>query len=365
MGDSKQGKNYGSVPSRVGLYVTLVLVSIFLIVGIFYFLSSSSAEDKSKDTSQELDKIVSGSFCSFDSDCVNGYGDDFYCSEGSCYKRVSSGGSDGLSSGVSNTSEISNDTGKSSSKGFFDNFLSGFAISSDAGKAIYYDDGWVGIGTLIPQRSLHVIGEIVTSGADARIALGRSDGNYDPSSTRTWNIDNYQNTFRIFSQPDLNTIGDVGGLYITENGNVGIGTSTPHGQALLQVGKKDSLTDSIGIRLSGTADKEGGEIRIDNGGNYDSTFDFYVIDTYEGKLRIFAQPDENSYGTGFLTVTPDRKFGFGGVSDPKTTLDVNGIIKTVPVSSAICDSNSEGGIYYDSDDDTFYGCTGSGWEALN
>ena len=54
-----------------------------------------------------------------------------------------------------------------------------------------------------------------------------------------------------------------------------------------------------------------------------------------------------------------------GTTSPATKLDVNGIIKTQPRSTATCDTNAAGGIYYDSDDNHFYGCNGGTWIQLD
>lgn len=62
----------------------------------------------------------------------------------------------------------------------------------------------------------------------------------------------------------------------------------------------------------------------------------------------------------------DENYNIGlGTSNPKTRLEVDGIIKTTPVSSATCTIDTEGGIYYDSDDKKFYGCNGLIWVSLS
>lgn len=54
-----------------------------------------------------------------------------------------------------------------------------------------------------------------------------------------------------------------------------------------------------------------------------------------------------------------------GTATPKTELEVDGVIKTVPTTSRICNDDSEGGIMYDSDDKHFYGCNGTSWVQLD
>lgn len=54
-----------------------------------------------------------------------------------------------------------------------------------------------------------------------------------------------------------------------------------------------------------------------------------------------------------------------GTTTPAAKLDVEGIIKTAPRSTATCDANTKGGIYFDSDDNHFYGCNGTSWVQLD
>lgn len=46
-------------------------------------------------------------------------------------------------------------------------------------------------------------------------------------------------------------------------------------------------------------------------------------------------------------------------------LEVDDVFKVIPKSTATCDTSNEGGIYYDSDDDHFYGCNGTSWVQLD
>lgn len=54
-----------------------------------------------------------------------------------------------------------------------------------------------------------------------------------------------------------------------------------------------------------------------------------------------------------------------GTTDPKTKLEVDGIIKTKERATATCDADAKGGIYFDSDDNHFYGCNGTIWVQLD
>lgn len=54
-----------------------------------------------------------------------------------------------------------------------------------------------------------------------------------------------------------------------------------------------------------------------------------------------------------------------GTTTPEVALDVDGIIKTRERATATCDADAKGGIYFDSDDDHFYGCNGTSWIQLD
>ncbi len=50
-----------------------------------------------------------------------------------------------------------------------------------------------------------------------------------------------------------------------------------------------------------------------------------------------------------------------GTPSPNTKLTVNGPVRLMPQSSATCDANHEGTIYYDAEDDMVYVCKNSAW----
>lgn len=85
--------------------------------------------------------------------------------------------------------------------------------------------GNVGVGTTAPETSLHVAGNAMAAGANSRLTLGRNDGS-DPTSSKTWHLDNNGNDLRVFQQPTLNSSGTVY-LIVKDGGNVGLGTTSP------------------------------------------------------------------------------------------------------------------------------------------
>ncbi|MBU4536698.1 hypothetical protein KJ603_01510 [Patescibacteria group bacterium] len=82
------------------------------------------------------------------------------------------------------------------------------------------------------------------------------------------------------------------------------------------------------------------------------------LDGTEGGVTMYSNQ------TGSLIIQSNEYVGIG-TTTPATKLEVNGIIKTTPRATATCDSNSQGGTYFDSDDNHFYGCNGTTWIQLD
>jgi len=111
----------------------------------------------------------------------------------------------------------------------------------------------------------------------------------------------------------------------------------------------------------------------------DSIWDGNFIDLRTTKTKVATGlPDLSIFLTrdGSRTLTDNwnvGKFNITNISYLQalllnvtgTKLEVNGIIRTTPRSSVICDSTTEGGIYYDSDDRHFYGCNSTDWVQLD
>ncbi len=82
-----------------------------------------------------------------------------------------------------------------------------------------HSSGGVGIGTNQPRAALDVNGQVV---AVNRFTMATDNTTTSP----TWHIDNYNDRFRIFRQPNINTAGTEF-FTIKNSGNTGIGTSSP------------------------------------------------------------------------------------------------------------------------------------------
>nr|VFK39556.1 MAG: Collagen triple helix repeat-containing protein [Candidatus Kentron sp. SD] len=92
------------------------------------------------------------------------------------------------------------------------------------------EGGKVGIGTTAPLRTLDVRGNIIVNNENPSATPAEGGeiafANGDPTTTPTWHIDNLSDNLRIFRQPNANTAG-VEFVWVTNTGNVGIGTTNP------------------------------------------------------------------------------------------------------------------------------------------
>ena len=191
-----------------------------------------------------------------------------------------------------------------------------------------------------------------------------------------------------------NLINPANGMIV--QGNVGIGTTRPG--VKLDIGGFTNTNSVTDLGVKGTA-------KFNEATYFDSSiFTSGTTYVYGTSSRILV------YGTNaYIQMYDDRKLGFGGftggaydtvmgynsvddtfriakgtdltttprivldtngnvgigTSSPNSTLVVAGVIQALPVASAVCNANAEGGIYYDSGNKTFYGCNSTDWLPLS
>lgn len=162
--------------------------------------------------------------------------------------------------------------------------------------------------------------------------------------------------------------GDDEGIYVDPDGDVGIATNSPT-QALEVSGNfvSSGWCKFGDIFLNPTQDsiyklvRARGSIALEDAAAGGAT----PISIISGDGATYTDGTITLSADGIDALTVDSTGYVGvGTSDPDVTLEVSGIIKTTPMSSATCDADSEGGVYYDSDDDNYYVCDGSSWVDL-
>jgi len=208
----------------------------------------------------------------------------------------------------------------------------------------------VGIGTTDPDSLLHIAGGDGESGLHIR--TGETDG-----------VD------YLLHLEDQD--GSVQGLYVDVNGQVGVGTTNPTG-GIFVIGDDDIGAGDTPFRIS--AEEAQGHFFI----NY--LTDFNPVLRGESHLDIVADATlELKAGTGpshamifhmrgteAMRIDSVRNVGVG-TNDPKTKLDVNGLIRTARYSDAAkptASVDNKGAIFYNTDDDKMYYSDGSDWQTM-
>lgn len=98
--------------------------------------------------------------------------------------------------------------------------------------------GSVGIGTANPSEKLSVVGTIqslpVSASEGGQLTL-RSGSSY----SYRWNIDNYEDNFRIFREDDPNSANGYVAFFMNQIGTVGLNTTSPARSAILDLTARD------------------------------------------------------------------------------------------------------------------------------
>jgi hypothetical protein len=126
-------------------------------------------------------------------------------------------------------------------------------IDANGGDIVFNDDGFVGIGTMIPSQKLHVSDDTTTG--DVRIALGKDINRLE--FIRNGAADNWIRSFGgsfIIDQQNCNPIifrtNATEKMRINCDGDVGIGETSPEGRLHVKNGSAGTLTanpSSVGI----------------------------------------------------------------------------------------------------------------------
>lgn len=205
-------------------------------------------------------------------------------------------------------------------------------FSLAGGTSVVFDAGVsVGIGTSSPEEPLHVVGQALIAGLNARLVLGRSDGT-DPAASKTWQLDNSNNDLRLYQQPTLTTVGTVY-MTIKDGGNVGIGMTTPGDRLVVEDSSTDRVRLSVRNANNQTAagstsrsaelmfsgyDPAGTTLRatfeLGTDAELDGTQSLYAYDTVAGAYRLYLGPTGN-LGIGTTTPTTERLVVAGGGVD--------------------------------------------------
>ena len=235
----------------------------------------------------------------------------------------------------------------------------------------------VGIGTTSPSVPLH----IHTSSSDHARAYFTAAGTgiagiYFDASNGDMSGGDYGS---LFQQNDLSIeLNNYGNnpIHLKTNGNdrvtilgdgkVGIGTSSPgeeleisknqNANTLLEIGNANTGTSArAGITLSDSA-SEKAFMHWLNGVGVEN-FRLGTVGAYD--LQFFAQNQLR------MTIKSSGNVGIG-TTTPNSKLEVSSVIQSTPTDSpGTCNSNSEGGMYYDASLNEPCFCDGSNWKQFD
>jgi len=236
-------KGQSRINSFLVLTIFIVVMLIFAAITIGYYDNRTPLENNGEEIIKGT--IIDSSECLLDQDCVDQYGIGYTCFLKECYAPSTTATPDTSDNDNGGASEDILET-----TGFFSNFFTGNAVSEEAGDVIYYNDGYVGIGTSAPSQKLKVAGGNIS--ADGFCIGSNCIGSWPSSETPTTGL---------WSE------GTLGNIYYS-TGNVGIGTASPGTKLDINGAIKLSGTENMilnGNYLSGDGEDEG--VFVSSSGN--------------------------------------------------------------------------------------------------
>ena len=209
---------------------------------------------------------------------------------------------------------------------------------------------FVGIGTINPQRKLHIVDETpagINSNANSSLVLEKNGtANYinflnanaesgilfgvagAPAGAANGGILYNNPSFR--QGLNFRTGGNVNRMVIDSVGNVGIGTVAPQFRLTVSNNDAQNAGHRLGIMIENTAEGDGntGEaaINLRNAGPAGTGINYWMVGLNQNRNLAFAYGNDFNQGATRTVIDSTGKMGLG-VINPTERLDVNGNIR--------------------------------------
>ena len=232
-------------PFNARWFIPLILIIGVIVFAFVYNAGFGTSDRPNTELIVGKGNLIANYTCLTDGDCSS-FGENYYCAQNSCYFYKSEN-KDDTSNSKADNKKADAGTAKLKQLGFFVDFAAGPVIGLM--KNIYYNEGYVGIGTTDPQSDLEVANQ---GNVELRLNSGLN-GNLSNSTLKLMNGVNLGAGFVLKSDSNSNriyfdcvpyqvndydpsilfrtktgafsTLKDV--IIISHGGNIGIGTSHP------------------------------------------------------------------------------------------------------------------------------------------